>query len=101
MPWQKVNLESWALETGVDLPELRQKNQLIEEIVKARKALGLTQMQLAKLVGVSQPRIAQIENRTRIGSIKFDVLLHILGHLGYAFDIRMQKVRDPDLSVTR
>jgi transcriptional regulator with XRE-family HTH domain len=101
MPWQKVNLESWAQETGVDLPELRQKNQLIEEIVNARKALKLTQVQLAKLVGVSQPRIAQIENRTRIGSITFDVLFQILGHLGFAFDIRMRKVKEPDLSVAR
>lgn len=101
MPWQKVDLESWAQEIGVDLLELRQKNQLIEEIVNAREELGLTQVQLAKLVGVSQPRIAQIENRTRIGSIKFDVLLQILGHLGFAFDIRMHKVREPDLSVAR
>ncbi len=99
MPWQKVNLDSWAQETGVDLPELRQKNQLIEEIVRTRKSLGLTQVQLAQLVGVSQPRIAQIENRTRIGSITFDVLLQILGYLGYTFDIRMRKVREPDLPV--
>jgi len=99
MPWQKVNLESWAQEMGVDLLNLRQKDHLIEQIVTTRKDLGLTQTQLAKLVGVSQPRIAQIENRTRIGSIKFDVLLHILSVLGFDFDIQIRKVKDPDLSL--
>lgn len=98
MPWQRVDLESWSKEIGVDIHELRQKDRLIEQIVIARKELGFTQVQLAKMMGVSQPRIAQIENRVRIGSIKFDVLLQILSGLGYAFDIHTRKVDEPNHS---
>ena len=46
------------------------------------------------MVGVSQPRIAQIENRTKIGQISFDILFNILGTLGHNFKITTRKVRD-------
>ena len=62
--------------------ELRQQEQLIEKIVKSRKRSGLTQGQWAEMVGVSQPRIARIENRTKIGKISFAVLFNILAVLG-------------------
>ena len=94
MPWKKVNIEQWAEELGVNTNELRQKEQLIEKIVKSRKRFGLTQGQLAEMVGVSQLRIAQIENRTKIGKISFDVLFNILGVLGHDFKITTRKVRD-------
>ena len=94
MPWEKVNIEQWAEELGVNINELRQKELLIEKIVKSRKRFGLTQGQLAEMVGVSQPRIAQIENRTKIGKISFDVLFNILGVLGHDFKITTRKVRD-------
>lgn len=90
MPWEKVSIEQWAEELGVNINELRQKEQLIAKIVQSRKRLGLTQGQLAEMVGVSQPRIAQIENRTKIGKISFD----ILGVLGHDFKITTRKVRD-------
>ena len=43
MPWEKVNIEQWAEELGVNINELRQKEQLIKKIVKSRKRFGLTQ----------------------------------------------------------
>ena len=92
MPWQKIDLKTWATELGIDLHELRQKDQLIDQIITARKEFGLTQIQLAKLAGVSQPRIAQIETRAKIGTIKFDALFKILTALGYEFNIDMRKV---------
>ena len=95
MPWQKVDLKTWATELGIDLHELRQKNQLIDQITTARKELGMTQMQLAKRAGVSQPRIAQIETRANIATIKFDALFKILTALGYEFNINTQKVNQP------
>ena len=85
MPWEKVNVESQAEKLGVNIIELRQKDQLIEKVVKIRKWLGLTQIQLAERVGVLQLSIAQIENRTKIGKITFVVLLNILGILGHDF----------------
>ena len=101
MPWQEVNLETWAAELGVDLYELRQKDQLIDQIVTTRTELELTQTQLAKLVGVSQPRIAQIENRVKIGTIKFDALFKILTTLGYEINIGTRRARQPDFSIAK
>lgn len=94
MPWKKMDIDEWAEELGANINELRQKEQLIEKIVKSRKRFGLTQGQLAEMVGVSQPRIAQIENRTKIGKISFDVLFNILGVLGHDVKITTRKVRD-------
>ncbi len=94
MPWKKVDIDEWAEELGVNINELRQKEQLIEKIVKSRKGVNLTQGQLAEMVGVSQPRIAQIENRTKIGKISFDVLFNILGVLGHDIRITTRKVRN-------
>ena len=94
MPWKKVDIDEWAEELGVNINELRQKEQLIEKIVKSRKGVNLTQGQLAEMVGVSQPRIAQIENRTKIGKISFDVLFKILGVLGHDIRITTRKVRN-------
>ena len=94
MPWDNVNAEKWAEELGVNINELRQKDQLIQKIVKSRKRFGLTQIRLAEMVGVSQPRIAQIENRTNIGQISFDVLLNILEILGHDFKITTRLVRE-------
>ena len=97
MPWEEVNVERWAEGLGVNINELRQKDRLIGLLVETRKQLNLTQKQLAALIGVSQPRIAQIENRVRIGRTTFDVLLSILDALGHEYDITTRKVREPDL----
>ena len=95
MPWQDVSLETWAEELNVDLHELRQKNRLIEQVIEARRSQDLTQAQLAERAGVSQPRIAQIENRVRIHAITFDVLLNLLRVLGYDFDITTHRTGYP------
>jgi predicted XRE-type DNA-binding protein len=97
MPWEKVDIDQWAEELGVNINELRQKEQLIVKIVKSRKRFGLTQGQLAELIGVSQPRIAQIENRVKIGKTSFDILFNILNVLGHDFKITTRKVRELDL----
>ncbi len=97
MPWETVDMEKWAEELGININELRQKDQLIGKIVRNRKRFGLTQSQLAEMVGVSQPRIAQIENRVKIGKISFDILFNILNVLGHDFKITTRKVRDLDL----
>ena len=97
MPWENVDMEKWAEELGVNINELRQKDQLIDRIVKSRKRLAVTQSQLADMVGVSQPRVAQIENRVKIGQISFDVLLNILNALGHDYKITIRKVREPIL----
>jgi transcriptional regulator with XRE-family HTH domain len=94
LPWESVNIDQYADELGININGVRQKEQLIKKIVKCRTQFDLTQGQLAEMVGVSQPRIAQIENRTKVGKISFDVLFNILGVLGHDFKITTRKVRD-------
>ena len=48
MPWETVDVEKWADELGVNINELRQKDQLIRKIVRNRKRFSLTQGQLAE-----------------------------------------------------
>ena len=55
-----------------------------ERISKAREALGLTQTELAELVGVSGAYISQLENGKRTGA--WDVLCAIADALGLTMD---------------
>lgn len=98
MPWKAIDLDKWAEELRIPIAELRQKNRLIDTIVKTRKRLGISQAQLAGLVGVSQSRIAQLENRTRMGSVSFDVLLRLLNALGHEYRITTRKTSLPPKS---
>mgnify|MGYP001582916768 CR=1 FL=1 len=100
MPWKAIDLDKWAEELGISIDELRQKDRLIDTIVKTRKRLGISQAQLAGLVGVSQSRIAQLENRTRMSSISFDVLLRLLSALGHDYRITTRKASLPPKSRT-
>ncbi len=64
----------------------------LEEIRRRRKRLGLTQKELAKLVGVSQPLIARIESGTidpKLSLVKriFDVLDELEGKKTTAKDV--------------
>ena len=92
MPWKNINIEELAESLGVNASEVREKQKLIGQIVKARKIAGLSQVALAKKVGVSQSRIAQIESGIGTSKITFDVLLNILAILGYDFSIVPKKV---------
>jgi len=99
MPWKELNIEEWARKRGIDINELREKEKLIKRIVSIRKNLKLTQADIAKLVGVSQSRIAQIESRIKIEKISFDVLINILRAMGYGFTVSTRKLREPDLGM--
>ena len=48
--------------TPAELAESDLRVKLVGELLKARKAKGITQRQLAELSGVKQPMIARIEN---------------------------------------
>lgn len=91
MAWKEMTAEEIARSLGVDIAEVRQKQNLIQLIIKARKAGGLSQAALAKKVGVSQGRIAQIETGIGTANVTFDVLLDILSTLGYDFRITVKK----------
>lgn len=91
MPWKEVTLRQFADSVGANVAEVREKQRLIEMIAKIRKRQELSQAALAKRVGVSQARIAQIESGIGTAKISFDVLFNILVALGYDYRVVTRK----------
>ncbi len=89
--WKEMSVEKIAKSLGVDVGEVEEKQNLIQLIIKVRKEKKISQAALAKKVGVTQGRIAQIESKIGTSRISFDVLLHILSVLGYSFRIVTKK----------
>ena len=87
MPWKEVTLQELAKSVGANVSEVREKQRLIAMIVRIRKAQELSQAGLAKKIGVSQARIAQIESGVGTAKISFDVLFNILVALGYDYRV--------------
>ena len=92
MAWKETNFEKLAKSLGVNAAEVREKQKLIELITEARKDKGLSQAALAKKIGVSQGRIAQIESGVGTAKVTFDVLLNVLRELGYDCKITPKRV---------
>jgi len=91
MAFKEMNIDELASNLGVNASEVREKQKLIELIVKTRKESKISQAALAKKAGVTQSRIAQIESGVGTSKITFDVLLNILRLLGYDFKIMTKK----------
>lgn len=91
MPWKDLNTEELAKKLGIDHAESRAKVRVIAEIIRTRKAKGLTQARLAKLAGVSQARIAQIEGGVGGAHVTLDTLLKMLKLLGVEFRITFKR----------
>ena len=60
---------------------LRVRSDLMIELTKLIEARGLTQVQAAKLFGVSQPRVSDLV-RGKIGRFSIDTLVAMFGHAG-------------------
>lgn len=91
MAWKEMTVDEIAKSLGVDVAEVQEKQHLIQLIVKIRKSRKLSQDSLAKKVGVTQSRIAQIESGIGTANVTFDLLLGILSTLGYQFKIVTKK----------
>lgn len=91
MAWKDIDLKELAARFGADIIEVREKQRLIEMITKIRKAKKLSQIALAKKLGVSQARVAQIESGIHTSKVSFDVLFHILITLGYDYRVVTRK----------
>jgi len=91
MAWKEMNVEELAKSLGVNASEVREKQKLIQLILKIRKEQKVSQAALAKKAGVTQSRIAQIESGIGTSKVTFDVLLNILIILGYDFKILPKK----------
>lgn len=70
---------------------IREKQRLIDMIAKIRRSKKMSQAALAKKLGVSQARIAQIESGVGTAKISFDVLFNILVTLGYDYRVVTKK----------
>ncbi len=92
MAWKETNFEKLAKSLGVNPAEVREKQKLIELISEARQERKLSQAALAKKLGVSQGRIAQIESGIGTAKITFDILLNVLRVLGYEIRLVPRKV---------
>ena len=64
---------------------------MVALISKTRKTRRLSQASLAKRLGISQSRIAQIESGIGTSKVTFDVLLNILVELGFDFHVGAKK----------
>lgn len=91
MVWKEMTVQELARNLGLNVKEVQEKQKLIQLIIKARKASGLSQAAFAKKVGVSQSRVAQVESGIGTSKVSFDVLLNLLSVLGYDFKIVPRK----------
>jgi predicted XRE-type DNA-binding protein len=91
MAWKEISVEELAKALGANDAEIREKQRLVGLIVKARKAKKLSQADLAKKLGISQARIAQIESGIGTAKVTFDVLFNMLVALGYDYRVVTKK----------
>ena len=91
MAWKEVTIEELAKSLGANVTEIREKQRLVELIVKERKAKKLSQAALAKKLGISQARIAQIESGVGTAKVTFDVLFNMLVALGFDYRVITKK----------
>ncbi len=91
MAWKEVDLEELAKSLGTNLTEVKEKQKLISMIVKIRKAKKLSQAALARKLGISQARVAQIESGIGAAQVTFDILFNILIALGYDYRVVTKK----------
>lgn len=54
---------------------------------------GMTQVQAAQFLGVSQPRVSDL-SRGKIGLFTIDALVNMLGHAGVTLDVSLKKRRN-------
>ena len=92
MAWKEMTVDEMALSLGVNAKEAREKHRLIELIIKTRKEKKLSQANLAKKIGVTQGRIAQIESRVGVSKVTFEVLFGLLRELGFELRVVAKKV---------
>jgi transcriptional regulator with XRE-family HTH domain len=91
MPWKEMTIDQLAKSLGANIAEVREKQRLIGMIVKIRKAKRMSQAVLAKKLGVSQARVAQIERGVGTSKVSFDVIFNILTTLGYDYRVVTRK----------
>jgi len=91
MAWKELTVEELAKTLGANVAEIREKQRLVKLIIKARKERELSQAALAKKLGISQARVAQIESGIGTAKVTFDVLFNMLVALGFDYRVVTRK----------
>ncbi|HTT89729.1 MAG TPA: helix-turn-helix domain-containing protein [Acidimicrobiales bacterium] len=86
--WEKRVLAAEGADERV--AEIEQELLLANKLTGLRERAGLSQRELAKLIGVSQPRVAAIE---RSHNVTIDVLDQYVHALGGALEVNVVKGR--------
>jgi len=94
---EKTNAEEWLDEQYAKDPGLRDRvEQLLtqmdleDQLVALREARGLSQSAVATMIGVSQPRVAQLE-AGHVKNLELRTLLRYVTALGGGIKITIQK----------
>ena len=69
----------------LDRERINCKTSIMSKMVEIRKQKGLTQKELASIVGMKQPTIARLENQKTVPSI--DTLIDVLHPMGYTLEV--------------
>ena len=69
----------------VDRDRINCKALIMSRIIEARKKKGLSQKELATIVGMKQPAIARLENLKTVPTV--DTLIDVLYPLGYTLEV--------------
>jgi HTH-type transcriptional regulator/antitoxin HipB len=85
-PASKKNFKDWQAEQHQDLDFVAAERELEPgyQVARLRIQRGLTQAQLAEMVGTRQPSIARLENGTSVPSLSF------LDRIAKALDVRVE-----------
>jgi predicted XRE-type DNA-binding protein len=77
-----------------DAEKLKIKTGLVVEIRKAMRALGLTQQEAAKRMGVPQPKVSGMM-RGDVTNLSERKLMDCLNRLGYDIEIKVRPAAEP------
>ena len=99
MPFEKTNVQKIVDEKikndnkfKTAYREVEREYKLIKEVVRARKELGLTQQQLADMIGVKQQVVSRFECEKHIPTL--DNFLKILDGVGLELKLEKKNVSD-------
>jgi len=91
MAWKNFTLKELADHLNLDYKEVSEKHRLISVIKKRRQELKYTQEDLARVLNISQSRIAKIESGLGTKNVSFDLLFRILTALGFECKVVLAK----------
>jgi predicted XRE-type DNA-binding protein len=77
-----------------DAERLKIKTDLVVEIRKAMRRLGLTQLEAAKRMGITQPKVSDMM-RGDFSNLSERKLMDCLNRLGYDIEIKVKPASEP------